>query len=140
MFYLEKEKRERGTRGEEVEVWWRKRERCGEGDSEVEEEREWDYYRFQDTNERLKNIFDDIGMIMRCRIVLDIVFVIFWEKCEKNDDCSRIKHNNTLKKGYLLSRVYIWIVYIIRRIINICKHHQKSYVIESEKRSFLYPS
>ena len=54
-----------------------KRERWGEEDSEVEEEREWNYYRFEDTNERLKNIFDDISMIMRCRIVLDIVFVIF---------------------------------------------------------------
>lgn len=42
-----------------------KRERCGEGDSEVEEEREWDYYRFQDTNERFINIFADDSMIVR---------------------------------------------------------------------------
>ena len=42
-----------------------KRERWGEGDSEVEEEREWNYYRFQDTNERFINIFADDSMIVR---------------------------------------------------------------------------
>lgn len=42
-----------------------KRERWGEEDSEVEEEREWDYYRFQDTNERFINIFADDSMIVR---------------------------------------------------------------------------
>lgn len=42
-----------------------KRERWGEGDSEVEKEREWNYYRFQDTNERFINIFADDSMIVR---------------------------------------------------------------------------
>ena len=42
-----------------------KRERWGEEDSEVEKEREWNYYRFQDICEKHINTFADDSMIVR---------------------------------------------------------------------------